>query len=86
LAVKINGNRGAQQETLFQQKFQKILYYVNRNSQFRSMMYKMIQLDIRRRSRTKKSDSDSTQKPPTAYDSAILITKRSYLTQFSWFF
>jgi len=52
LAVKINGNRGSQQ-----QKFQKKLYHFNRNSQFKSAILKMIQLDIR--SRTKKSDSDS---------------------------
>jgi len=38
-----------------------IVPYFNRNSQFKSLMYKMIQLDIRSRSRTKKSDSDSTQ-------------------------
>jgi len=30
----------------------------------------MIQLDIRSWSRTKRSDSDSTQKPPTPYDSS----------------
>jgi len=33
LTVKINGNRGAQQKTLFQQEFQKKLYNFNRNSQ-----------------------------------------------------
>jgi len=50
-------------------KFQKKLYHFNRNSQLRSVMWKMIQLDIQ--SRTKKSDSDShsTHKPPTPYDS-----------------
>jgi len=37
LAVKINGNRGTQQE-VFQQKFEKMLYHFNRNSQFRSVM------------------------------------------------
>ena len=36
--VKINGSRGAQQESLFQQKFQKKLYNFNRKSQFRSPM------------------------------------------------
>ena len=36
---------------LFQQKFQRKLYYFNRNSQFRSVILKKIQLDIR--SRTK---------------------------------
>jgi len=35
----------------FNKKFQKKLYHFNRNSQLRSVMYKMIQLDIR--SRTK---------------------------------
>jgi len=35
----------------FQQKFRNKLYYFNRKSQFRSVMYKMIQLDFR--SRTK---------------------------------
>jgi len=38
LAVKINGNRGAQQETSVSKKFQKKLYHFNRNSQFRSVM------------------------------------------------
>ena len=61
--------------SLFQQKFQKNLYHFNRKCQFRSVMQKMIQLDIRSRSRTKKNESDcdsqccqesdSTQKPPT---------------------
>ena len=65
-------------KSLFQQKFQKKLYHFNRNFQFRSVMQKMIQLDIRSRSQTKKSnsdsqccyesDSDSTQKPPTPHD------------------
>jgi len=44
-------------KSLIQQKFHKKLYHFNRNSQFRSVMKKMIQLGIR--SRTKKSDSDS---------------------------
>ena len=43
-------------KSLIQQKFQKKLYHFNRNSQFRSVMWKMIQLGIR--SRTKKSDSE----------------------------
>jgi len=38
LAVKVNGNRGAQQESLFQHKFQNKLYQFNRNSQLRSVM------------------------------------------------
>jgi len=42
-------------KSLFQQKFQKKLYKFNRNSKFRS-----VESD---------SDSDSTQKPPTRYDS-----------------
>ena len=44
-------------KSLFQQKFQKNLYRFNRNSEFRNVMQKMIQMDIR--SRTKKSDTDS---------------------------
>jgi len=56
LAFKINGNRGAQQEICFNKSFKK-LYHFNRNFQFKSVIYKMIQLDIR--SRTKKSDCDS---------------------------
>jgi len=44
-------------KSLLQQKFQKKLYHFNRNSQFRSVIQKMIQLDIL--NRTKKSDSDS---------------------------
>jgi len=46
-------------KSLFQQKFLKKLYHLNRNSQFRSVMQKMIQLAIRSQSRTKKSESDS---------------------------
>ena len=38
-------------KSLFQQKVQKKLYHFSRNSQFRSVMWKMMQLDIR--SRTK---------------------------------
>jgi len=45
-------------KSLFQQKFQKKLYHFNRNSHFKSVILKMIQLDIQSRSRTKKSDSD----------------------------
>jgi len=64
-------------KSLFQQKLQKKLYHFNRNSQFWSVMQKMIQLDIPSRSWTKKSDSqccwesysDSTQKPPSLHDS-----------------
>jgi len=37
----------------FQQEFQKKLYHFNRNSEFRSVMQKMNQLDIRSRGRTK---------------------------------
>jgi len=55
--LKINGNRGVKKEISASTKFQKKLYHFNRNSQFRSGSWKMIQLDIR--SRTKKSDSDS---------------------------
>jgi len=36
LTVKINRNRGAQQE-MFQQKFQKKLYHFHRNLQFMSV-------------------------------------------------
>jgi len=46
-------------KSLIQQKFQKKLYYFNKNSQFRSVMQKMIQVGIRSRGRTKKSDSNS---------------------------
>jgi len=53
-------------KSLFQQKFQKKLYHFHRNFQFRSVMLKIIQLDIR--SRTQKSESDATQKSPTLYD------------------
>jgi len=66
---------------LFQQKFQKKLNHFNRNSQFRKCYIKTIQLEIWRR--TKKSDSDtqacqesnsdSTQKPPTPYESDTLL-------------
>jgi len=38
LAVKINGNRGTQQEISVEQKLQKKLCHFNRNSQFRSVM------------------------------------------------
>jgi len=41
-----------------QPQFQKKLCHLNRNYQFRSVIQKMIQLGIRNRSRTKKSDSD----------------------------
>jgi len=41
----------------FQQKFHKKLYYFNRNSQLRSVMLTVIQLDFL--SWIKKSDSDS---------------------------
>ena len=44
-------------KSLLQQKFQKKLYHLNRNSQFKSVILKMIQLDIW--SRIQKSDSDS---------------------------
>jgi len=70
--VKINGNRGAQQETLFQQKFQKKLYYFNRNSQFRTVM-QMIQLDIR--SRTKNPTPSVVRNPtPTPPKNLRLLT------------
>ena len=39
--------------SLFQYKFQKKLYHFNRYSQLRSVMYKTIQFDFRRRSRAK---------------------------------
>jgi len=48
-------------KSLFQQKFQKKLSHFNRSSQFRSVMQKIIQLNIRSPSWTKKSDSDSTK-------------------------
>jgi len=54
-------------KSLFQQMFQKKLYHFNRNSKFRSVMLKMIQLDMR--SRTKNPT-------PTPYDSATLIETR----------
>ena len=38
-------------KSLLQQEFQRKLYHCNRNSQFKSVILKMIQLDIR--SRTK---------------------------------
>jgi len=38
---------------MFQQKFHKKLYQSNRNSQLRSVMQEMIQLEFRSRSRTK---------------------------------
>jgi len=38
LTVKINENRGAQQEISDSAKIQKKLYHFNRNSQFRSVM------------------------------------------------
>jgi len=41
---------------LFQQKFQNKFHHSNRNSQLRSVMQKMIQLDFR--SRTNTSDFD----------------------------
>jgi len=39
--------------------FQKKLYHFNWNSQIRIVMQRIIQLDLRSRSRTKKYDSDS---------------------------
>jgi len=57
LTVKINGNRGAQQEISVSTK---VSYIGIPNS---GVCCKMIKLDIR--SRTKKSDSDCTQKPST---------------------
>jgi len=65
LAFKINGNRGAQQEICFNKSFKK-LYHFNRNFQFKSVIYKMIQLDIR--SRTK-----NPTVTPTRYDSTTLV-------------
>ena len=41
------------QKSLFQQKFHNKLYHFNRNSQFKSVISKMIQLGIRSRSRKK---------------------------------
>jgi len=46
----------------FQQKFQKTLYHFNRNSQFKSVILKMIQLDIRSRT---KNPTPSVVKNPT---------------------
>ena len=46
-------------KALFQQKFQKKLYHFNRNSQCKSVISKMIHLDIPSRSGRKKSDTDS---------------------------
>jgi len=59
LTVKINGNRGAQQRNICFNRSLKKLYHFNRNYQFKSVMWKMIQLDIRSPCWTKKSDSYS---------------------------
>jgi len=37
LAVKVNGNRGAHQKTMFPQKIRRKLYQFSRNFQFRSV-------------------------------------------------
>jgi len=53
-------------KSLFQQKLKKKLYHFNRNSQSRSVMQKMIQLDIRSQSRTKNpTPTSSAVRNPT---------------------
>jgi len=46
--------------SLLQRKFQKNLLHFNRSSQLRSVMHKMIEMDFRCRSRTKKTTPNSS--------------------------
>jgi len=59
LTVKIKGNRGAQQETCFNKSFKRNCTISTGIPNVGVRCKKMIQLDIRSRSRTKRSDSDS---------------------------
>jgi len=47
-------------DSLLQRKFKKNLHHFNRSSQLRSVMEKMIELDFRSRSRTKKTTPTSS--------------------------
>jgi len=51
-------------KSLFQQKFQKKLYHFNRNSLFKSVDLKMIQLDIRSRTKNPTPSVDRNPTPP----------------------
>jgi len=62
LAVKINGNRGAQQEISVSTSISNEIMPFQQKLPIKECDVKMIQLDIRSRSRKKKSDSNSDSK------------------------